>query len=747
MIVRVPATTVAPTCLLALLATPAATAATAQPALEEITVTAQWREERLQDVPIAISAISGDELVQRGIRNVLNLTSLAPNVQVSNTPGNNTGMQIAIRGGATINPALFWDPTVGIYIDGVYVAKNLGSVFDVVDLERVEVLRGPQGTLYGRNTLAGAVNFVTRQPSGEFQGRASLDLGEFSQRKAKFSLDLPKFGVASVSFGGFWEERDGHPETTPGSSVPDLNNRDRWAGTVAVRLDFTDDLAASYRFDYTDLDQRPQHSYLVRADLPFLEPYVSRERLDTVSVDADTFERMQSAGHSLTLTWDVSDDVQLRSITGYRDLDWGDLLDLDGSDLLVAHTSRLSDFDNFSQELQVVGSADRLNYVVGAYYYEDDGYTNNPQTFFFGTFNFDSRYGFGTDALAAYAQLDYQLTDAWTLTGGLRYTHEKKKIERALGVNFAPDTPFVPLIPAGTSADETFSATTPMLAVAYRLSDDVNLYARYAEGFKSGGFNGEYGDVGFTPEVIENNIAETRTPFDPEKQKTFEIGAKSTLAGGALTLNAAVFYNKIDDLQLSIFTATGAASSVIRNAGKATTSGFELEAAWRPIEALRLQLSYGYLDAEYDEFIDRGVDQADNRAFVHAPKHTFNLVADGRLAQTRFGALNLMADYAYSDDMYLYPYQLASSGPDYDPTAAVAENTRVDAIGVLNARLALSEIPLGSSMSGEVALWSRNLLDADEIANGIDFGPGFGNLTTAYFLEPRTWGVEFSVRW
>jgi iron complex outermembrane receptor protein len=310
------------------------------------------------------------------------------------------------------------------------------------------------------------------------------------------------------------------------------------------------------------------------------------------------------------------------------------------------------------------------------------------------------------------------------------------------------------LIPAGTTAEQTFSATTPLLSAAYRISSAINLYAKYAEGFKSGGFNGEYGDTGLPPDtrglaapsVIAGNIAETQTPFNPEKVKSYELGLKTVLAGGRLQLNTTVFQNKTDDMQLSIFRATGAASSIIRNAGKATTRGVELDGAWAVSDALRLQLSYGYLDSQYDEFIDRGVNVADNRAVVHAPKNTFNVLLDGRLMQTPWGALRALADYSWTDKFYTYPYQLTSSGPGFDPTAAVAGDTQIESVGLLNLRLGVNEIPL-SGATAEVALWGRNVTNEEHIANDIDFGPAFGNLTPAYFLEPRTYGIELSIRW
>jgi iron complex outermembrane receptor protein len=227
-------------------------------------------------------------------------------------------------------------------------------------------------------------------------------------------------------------------------------------------------------------------------------------------------------------------------------------------------------------------------------------------------------------------------------------------------------TPFAPLIPEGTAADKTFSDTTPVLIVAYRFSNTLNAYAKYAEGFRSGGFNGE-----------ANSAVESVVPFQPVKQKSYEFGLKSSFADGRAIINAAVFQNDTDDLQLSIFLASGASSSIIRNAGKATSRGLELEAMWEPSDTLRLQASYAYLEGEYDKFMDAGVNAAKNRAVIHSPKNSLNLLADGRILRTSWGDLRALLDYSWTDDYYAYPYQLASSGPLYNPLRAVAGDTLV----------------------------------------------------------------------
>ena len=718
-------------------------------AIDEVIVTAQKRAERLQDVPISITAFSADAVEQRGLTNIESLDALAPNLSVARTPGNSTAAQISIRGGVQNNPALFWDPTVGMYLDGVYLGKTQGSVFDVVDLERVEVLRGPQGTLYGRNTLAGAVNFVTRKPSGEWSGTAAAGFGTYGAKSYKLSLDLPKMGIASFSLGFASNERDGWVKNTLPTAVhATLNDKDSQAARMSANFAFSDTFEADYRFDWTKTDQASQHSQLSRAFLPFLTSFVATGRQESAALNADTFERLDMQGHSLTFTWDLNDTTQVKSISSYREMDWDDSLDLDGSPLSVAETQRLSTYESKSTELQLVGSSGAINYVAGLYWFEDDGYTRNPQSFFFGTFNFDSNYGFGTRAYSGYGQLDFKATEQLTLTAGLRYTNERKSIDRNLGVNFALGTPFIPLFPAGgTQAEDTFSAATPLLNVAYEFSSNLNGYVKYSEGFKSGGFNGEYGVVGFTPDVAAGNAAETKTPFKPEKVKSLEVGLKGTFLDGALTLNAAAFQNKTKDLQLAIFTAQGAAASVVRNAGKATSKGVELEASWRVSDKVRWQMGTGLLDVSYDEFLDGGVNVANNRAVIHAPKFTFSTAVDAELLRDWWGALRLVADYSYKGAHYLYPYQLSGPGqPGYSAGAAVAGDTRVNPVGLLNARLVISDIKAGEA-TGEIALWGTNLTDRKHAANYIDFGPGFGSLTPVYYIDPRMGGIEFKLRW
>ncbi|NKF22007.1 TonB-dependent receptor [Solimonas marina] len=725
---------------------PPAQPADASDKIAEVVVTAQRREQKLQDVPIAVTALSAEQVQDRGIQNVSDLSALAPGLQISKTASNTTISQITIRGLSQINPAIYWDPAVGIYVDGVYIGKAQGSVFDIVDLERVEVLRGPQGTLYGRNTLAGAINLITKRPSGEFGGTVSVEAGNYDALTTKASIDLPKMGIVSMSLAARQEQRDGWVNTSRDSSTSELNNRNGNGLRFAADFDFAPSLLGEYRFDRSVVDQTPNWDQLYRIDTDFgiypgLTDYASHQRQTHADLDAPMFEKARIMGHAFTLNWDADDANTFKSITGYRTMRWDDSLDLDGSPNDVAFTQRFTHYHQFSQDLQWLGHTDRLNWVGGLYYFGDDGDTDNPQHFFSHSANYDSSYGTKTHAYSGYGQLDYKPLDPLTLSAGLRYTREKKDLTRTFGIVGAGDY----LIPPGTSAHKTFSATTPMASIAWQMTPHVNTYLRYAEGFKSGGFNGEYSDPTASS---EDNIDETKTPFKPEKQRSYELGSKTTWLDGRALLNAAVYYNKAKDLQESIFLGQGAAATSVRNAGKATIYGAELEGQLSLGHGSRLGFNYAYLHTKYDQFIDEGQDVADNRAFVHAPKNTANVYLDLRLAHFEFTDLRALVDYAYTDSFYTYAYQLSGPGDArYDASKQVAGDTEVPSTSLLNLRLALANMKLGSNAIGEVAVWCRNVTDEDAPTNFIDFGPAFGNLTVANFNDPRTFGITGIVRW
>jgi len=401
-------------------------------ALEEVVVTAQKREEKMQDVPISITAFSGEQIENRGMNSLADLNALAPNVMFRQSPGARLISVVSIRGSAMGQPAIWVDPPVGLYLNGIYLGKSQGSVFDIVDIERVEVLRGPQGTLFGRNTEGGAINFITRKPSGELSGKVGVEFGNFDHKVAKFNVDLPRFGIASVSLGARKEERDGWAKNLAG---PDLGAIDSEAARASVKLDFSDDFNAIYDFDYSNIDNTPVPVTLYALDgwrgtFPSifgaafgtaiqnaLAPYVTTKRPETVTVSGPgpLFERGKTDAHALTLTWQASDQDELKYVFARRSLFFTSSNDQDSSPVdlvtlapgvsrsIVAYNNRVTDYEQDSHELQWGGNRGRLQHVLGLYYFKDDGETSGNQDFaLFGAPQQRADYASGTRAWALF---------------------------------------------------------------------------------------------------------------------------------------------------------------------------------------------------------------------------------------------------------------------------------------------------------------------------------------------------------
>ncbi|MEH6567576.1 MAG: TonB-dependent receptor [Halioglobus sp.] len=713
--------------------------------LEEVLVTAQKREQSLQDTPIAITAFDKAAIDARRITNVKDLSRIAPNVQVVESPGGTSGATIAIRGASTINPAITWEPVVGMYLDGVFLGKNLGGIFEIAELERVEVLRGPQGTLYGKNTVGGAINMITRKPSEEFEGQADVSVGSDDYRQVKLRVDTGAIGPFRANVAYAKAERDGfydnvdldptggqNPFVNPRSS-DEFNDLDSEVWRVDVMLDATENFSARYVYDSSKREQQPSKGQLTDVSqaafdfnqagflAPLLDLYTVPEGTNAskISNDQSQFENSDTEGHALFLdldagNWGFMGDVTLKSITSYRELDYEDSIDIDGSPMDLFHSGRDVDYEQTSQEFQLLGNTDTVNYVVGLYYFEEEADVLNPITFFglFGLPTDNNVYGMDNDSIAAYGQAEWRpaAMDKFSLTLGLRYTEEDK--EQYI------------IHPNASGNGQTFAAvdsdswdnTSGTVILAYDLNDDINLYGKVSQGWKSGGFNGE-----------APTAAAFEEGYDAEEVLAWEAGLKSRFADDKLQLNVAVFYNDISDMQVSVFLeGAGAAASNVANAGEATFQGIELEMVWQVADPLILSASYGYLDAEYDEFIEGGVDVKNQKDVPFAPENTLSVAMDWAVGNWGWGDLDLHVDWSYNDDYvpYINPAQNATS--------------QIDSYDVVNASLILSEVTLGSDISMQFSLWGKNITDEEYRQNTIPFGLW----TISYYGAPATYGFD-----
>ncbi len=740
--------------------------------LEEVTITAQKRSENLQDVPLSVTAISGEQLETRGIEGLSNLNALAPNVMFRGNPSSKLISTVGIRGSVTGQPAIWVDPSVGLYLNGIYLGKAQGSVFDVVDLERVEVLRGPQGTLFGRNTEGGAVNMVTRKPSGEYGGKATVEFGNYSRKVVRLMLDLPKVGIASASLGYRKEKADGWAKNLTG---PDLGAVDSDAARVVVDLDFTDNFKAEYSFDFSQANNTPTPSSLYAVSgwggtFPSIfgaflggaietaaTPYVRTTRPDTVSTNtpagAELYERNRSAAHSITLDYELNDNNQLKYIFAKRDNHYADSQDIDGMPLasitlfpgfswgMNAFFSRDTQYSQKSHELQWVGSANKFKWVVGLYHFTDDGFTHGEQAFtLFGSPYQGVDYAAATKAKAVFGQVDYAFTDRLTGTVGMRYTKEHRDgfshryNAASYGGPLTTDTVPGTLAPLSYGAD--FSGNSPMGSLAFKVNDDINVYARVAKGFKSGGFSSE---------LVSPTVA--TQPYQPQTSLSKEIGLKSTWLDGKARVNIAYFNNKVSNLQITQLVPS-TSQSIIVNAGEATYQGVELEAAVVITDGWHLQANFGWLDTKFDKYLDNSfgpgrpiVDSASNRLAPYAPKTTMNVNLDGRLFSSNLGNLRLIVDYSYTGKVNLYAVNKTLDAPNAAGAYVVGTDT-VPALTMVNARLLLSDMKLGNG-TGEVSLLVRNATNEKQRTQMIDFSMFRG----ANWQDPRTYGVSFGYKW
>jgi iron complex outermembrane receptor protein len=737
--------------------------------IQEVIVTAQKREENLQASPLAITAFTAGDLQAHGAGNFMELSKYSPNFTAVNTTGSNHNVAASIRGIFSQEPALAQDPKVGFYLDGVYLAKNSGAVFDIADVERIEVLRGPQGTLYGKNTTGGAINIISAKPTGVFGFKETLTVGNRGRRSSRTVVDLPEFANVSAKFSYLKNQHDGMARNhDPHTSVTDMGNEDLDAFRIALRWQPVDGFTADYSYDQTDSEsvpKPPQLSYVdptyanavvvtsfapftTAADNPFRQLLAAgvvspHKRLSSFALDAVQPERVKVSGHNLTLSFALN-DAELRSITGYReyrsvakpgargaeDFDGGDWIEPIFHIGTPASDGIRKRQHQFSQELQLLGNAldEKLQYTVGAYYFREGGSERSNQWDALiylpaGTLpgiNFDGLYrqdlilgpppgGLGefysidNRSWATYAQVSYRpgwLDDRIKLTGGLRYTRDRREAE------------ILDAQPHWQTAKD-WSNTSPSVTVDFAATDNLMFYGRIATGYNAGSIP-----------VRATNQTAFGIPAGEEKLTAFEAGIKSEWFDRRLRFNSAVFLYKYRDLQVSDFDA---GSTILVNAGKATVSGLELELTAIPVPGLTATLNYGYTDFQYDEFMVGGVDVADTARPSFAPRHTGNASLEYEFAPWPIGQLAARVDLSYS------------SAYDFDPFSY--QHTTAGERTLLDARISLREIAVGQGKFA-VSLWGKNLTDKEYREFGVDFGAlGFAVNTWG---DPRTYGLDLT---
>jgi iron complex outermembrane receptor protein len=602
-------------------------------ALEEVTVTAQRREESLQSVPIAVSAFTANQLEERLVTSTIDLVKMVPNLFGHNNTGTSTANTYFLRGLGSTEQIAMLDPAVSTYVDDVIIPRQNANNYALFDVERLEVLRGPQGTTFGRNSTGGAINVITRKPGKEFGGSVSVGGGSFSKKLFRGTVDAPFSDTVLSKFSAFYVKDDGY--LTNVGNGEKLNGSKNTGGRAALRVLFANEVTWDIAAEYLEADGVFVRAYLDDRDSVFT-PFTTGGGTSDIVSDMINKRGLRNETSATSVTSNVQwnwGGATINAITGYRTVDQIFVLDFGDPNPAVAGvrtraTATLPQYftfainndgkyDMFSQEFKATGSFndDRVKYVAGIYFFSEDNITKAGQatgsgatgvplaltcsTGFFGEGPIPCGAARGyssfrdmrnkTDSIAAYAQFDWQVGDRTTLILGGRFTDDTKKLNLVATPQGAMTT--ADLVAAGVATKLKSSEFTPKAGINFQVNDDVMLYASGTRGFKSGGWNSR---TAYRPQEFQ--------PMQPEKTTSYELGMKSEWLNRRLRLNGNFYYATTKGLQLAYSTPgpiVGTTLSTQDNAGDIKTKGFELEVVARFNEYVDLYASLGLQDGEY----------------------------------------------------------------------------------------------------------------------------------------------------
>ncbi|WP_374649684.1 TonB-dependent receptor [Rhizorhabdus sp.] len=744
---------------------PAADETASNDGLEEIVVTAERRAENLQRTPIAITALTATALQASGITDLRGVVQAAPSLYFAPYPSSSTTLVLFMRGQGIGDPNLITkDGGVGLYVDGIYQSRPQASTFDLADVERVEVLRGPQGTLYGRNTTGGAVNIISRKPSGELGIRGLASVGNYGYRRVLANVDLPQFGDFKVKLTGLYSNRDGWAKNANNTAgVPSANDfqADRkYAVRGAVRWEPTDTVTVDYAADYSEQRTTPVRYVTENAFAPFLFPGYNSDVKRAYRPVYLPYSTVKSDGQTLVGEWQATDGLTLRSLSSYRNIRVKTYQDYVEAFLAPFFSYDKIGSKTYTQEFQAVGNFDQFKYVVGVYYFREKSDHLLNADIGTGTPNQLVLVDRLTNAKSTSKAIFGQLT--WTpdfaegkfdVTVGGRYTSDKRTADRVRTQNFfaGQTSPLVfrgfngPgfTLPLGSVVGATNvknNKFNPALTLSYRPADNVSLYAKVVTGYKAGGSN-------------EASPTFTRT-FNPETVTSWEAGIKTDLLDRRLRFNLAGFLAKYKDLQLDISAdPVDASLADTFNVGRATVKGLEADLTAVPVSGLTLTASYAYTDATiksvrapagsiFDPTVNPtspvqvGDDITGYFVLPFTPKHSVRLSGDWTIATIGDGTLAAHADYTWKDKVYT----TAGAGPSVPFGRDAPVN---DSFGIVDARLSYT-IDRGDGRNISIALWGKNVFDKRYPGFVIGSGSilaGYPNQAISYG-DPATYGID-----
>jgi iron complex outermembrane receptor protein len=703
--------------------------------VEQVVVTARRREENLKDVPVAVSAYSSAKLEQQGGTDITVLQQTTPNITVQTARGSNSTLISYIRGVGQQDPLWGYEPGVGLYVDDVYIYRPQGAVLDIFDIDHIEVLRGPQGTLYGRNTIGGAIKYVTKRLGDEAGGKIRATYGSYNERDLLAQGQTP-IGETGLSVGATYAlyKHDGYGKNL--TTGADQYNKDVEAYRLSAEYKPTDTLFFRLAYDHVADNSNPRHGH--RETLPTTGNYPILGDYDTQAGLGDK-NHVMTKGVSLTGQWDATNHLTFKSITANRRGHTQTLIDFDGTPLPTLDVPATYDDRSFSQELQAVYSDEIVQGVFGLYY------MNSQASGEFDTIagNLGVSIADGgkvsTQSFAAFFDFSANLTDKFKVSLGGRATRDAKhaNVFRFFYLGATP-SPYQggaqrPILQVRTnySAATTFEKFTPRISASYELTPDLTGYVSFSEGFKSGGWDMR-GDAFITPQTVNG--------YKPEVVKTYEAGLKGFALDRRVSFSSALFLSKYTDQQVTtqVVVPSGIASSV-DNAGSSTLYGAEFEASAKLTHSLSGNVSVGYIHAKYDtfnRFVPAGapnpvnpsqtlatgqiVNVADLYGFQNTPKFTGNVSLTWR-GDLAGGTLAITPMVSYRDKYQQFEQPL----PALDQKAF----TLVDLTAVWTA-------PGGKY---KFVLTGKNLTDERYRTGGYNFGaPTYNNSVIGFYGPPRT---------
>ena len=732
--------------------------------LQTVQVTAERREASQQDVPVTVTSVDERMLSEGDYRTSEDLAQQVPGLQIkSSFSASNPTIFIRGVGINDFNPAN--SGAIGVMIDDMFYNSTTGQLFQLFDLDRVEVLKGPQGTLYGRNTTGGVLSVHTKKPSFEPGGYLSATYGLFNQLDVEGAVTLPVSDKLAFRISGVSNTRDGTRDISfPDGTSAEKNDVDFQAGRLQMLFEPTADLSVLGKIEYGK-SNATSRSYESQGLINYstfeygLSDYdsVCGGRGAAVCADAfgytddpdpysgaenlkDTPEEVEAFTANLQVEWDLG-SWELTSVTGYLDTNREAILEVDASPYRLVEEYINDGSEQFSQELRLASDWEGpMSLILGAFYLQDEltgqdsfellaDASPTPGTAYFDAVNYilrtDRFYTQKTNTFAVFAQSDYDLTDRLTATLGARFTWEERTLDHVAyagpvdAVSLDGDMPVYAIL-LDTSFFPTdklsFEEPTFRAALSYDVSDDVMVFGSVSRGFKSGGFN-----TGATSDPIEASVVE------PEKLMAYEVGVKSEWFNQTLRANASAFFYDYSDLQVFGLAPGAVPTQTLFNAEKAEIKGFEFDVTSVPVTGLELSLAGTYLDAEYMDFVTPIGQDFSGNTMVAAPE--WSLVARSRYETGPvWGDLGLVAsaDAAYTGDQYF----------DTQNTSRIGQ----DAYWIANARLALRP----DDNRWELAVFVKNLTDEEYIVDAFDVSDfGFDELV---YGDPRTYGVSLTYR-